>query len=386
MHNPLRRIHYSVIVAVLLAVVFCQAQPRAYTQTTCPLADPYDNYGDSDELNNCLDNYDVVLLEPSGGSGYVGYIIDDIVAGGTRAWGGTHVGLELNSYNVIAPSGEGGMPLLIADPGLLGPMISTVTTSEHDFEIHGVVIDGNRDNRVDQDCEGYRAAWSNAVLFGDSFQIIGISSTHAVCGSAMELNSVSNFEVSSSSFVDNGAESGGEQPWADGLTLNDCYSGVVYYNYFGENTDLGIALQHGEYCYIAHNVIENYSLYAYGGAHLARCDMSCQMWDNEVYAAEDEMGVGMAVGQHLWFFGSAFEVGEVYENVIDGAVINLWVDGLTDAVVASNSTSNAQGSRGLNSCSHNSNYAAAHIGSATLDSGWEDWAMDGGGTGPCGPA
>lgn len=95
-----------------IAVAFCAiailvAPPltshlHAYTSTTCPGANPFDNASDTEALNDCLAEYDVVALEPSDQEGYIGYIIaNDPSSSTARYWGNTSSGVLINSDNVL---------------------------------------------------------------------------------------------------------------------------------------------------------------------------------------------------------------------------------------------------------------------------------------------
>jgi hypothetical protein len=360
---------------------YFQAPVRAYTSTTCPAADPYDSNGDSDALNNCLDNYEVVLLEPSGGYGYVGYIIDNV--GGYQEvwyWGCMaqpycYVGLELNENNVIAPSGEGPKPVLIADESLQGPMIAMRDEGLFLFELHNIILDGNKDARsvafLDECATTDRGHGTNAILKGSDFQVIGVESINALCGSGFVINDGEDFEVSSGYFADNGFEYDNiEGVWADGLTVNNPTNGVVYYNTTVDNTDLGIVIRDGLSTYMAHNYVEQTDTYAFGGIHIQKCEDGCQSWDNEIVSGYDLMGFGFVFGKHPWHYGQSGEdpgdVGEVYENTIYGAVLNFAIDGITDGDFWSNAYTGHQGSQGFH-CSVSVNYSAQHYGTASVE-------------------
>ncbi len=65
--------------AALCALSVASAVPPAAirSQTTCDAANPFDTVPDQVSLQACLDNDDVVLLEPEGRPGYVGYLVAD---------------------------------------------------------------------------------------------------------------------------------------------------------------------------------------------------------------------------------------------------------------------------------------------------------------------
>lgn len=390
-----------VTVCVVSALVVISQEPtaaRTFTWTYCngsngdADADPYDNLSDTNALNWCLFYYDIVYLEPDNGGGYIGYVIGNsgpFTSG--RYWGcydmdpdpdpealECYSGVELKSWNMLLPAGSGGKPRLIATDDLRAPMVSTRHSSASYYEIHGIAFDGNRGARPAEDCgvDQIHRGWASNIMLkeGSDVQIIEIESYSALCGSALELNDIDNYTITTSYLGDNGFEEGtsgvGPEPWADGLTLNNTSNGVVYYNQLEDNTDLGAVVKGGETIYVAHNDVWNDDLYAFGGIHIQRCDDGCHTWDNDVWSDEDLMSFGIVLGRHPWpNTGDTGDVGEVYENYVDGAVINLAIDGIEAGVIVDNVLSNPQGSRGFETCTVSANLSVAHKGTATVQSG-----------------
>ena len=350
---------------------------RATTSTDCPTADPYDQASDTEALQECVDNYDIVMLEPQGGGGYYGYYI------GANEGNGLRLRNAGRGYGPILMSGGDNKAVLIATDDLEYPVID-VDGDTDGWELHGLIIDGNRYGRSDllSECQGYNGVRSNVLAKGHNFYVVGVESVRALCGSAFEVHG-DNFEISNSSFVDNGTEvseaPGGTTAWSDGLTLLYCEDGYVHDNTFYDNTDVDLVVNTVESaCYVAHNYVEH--TYKAGVAGLnVWSDYSqaeLQVWDNTIYSDEDLLAGGLVLGLHPWDSGvTSPDVGEIYENDIHGAVINLVIDGIGAGYVYDNTFGTPQGNSGLGGCTTSTNYTAAHVGSATIQGSYTTLAV-----------
>jgi hypothetical protein len=151
-------------------------------------------------------------------------------------------------------------------------------------------------------------------------------------------------------------------------------------NYFYNNTDVDLVAFGGTGCAIAHNDITHDDRHGIAGIHI-RADegmSGLEVWDNDIYSAEDLLEAGLVVGPHPWDSNSTSPyAGQVFSNYIDGAVINLVVDGIEDGAVTNNYLSRNRGSAGLWGCS-SYEYAAGHFGSATIQTGYTSLVFDGG--------
>lgn len=370
-----------VVLATLWCLSIASVTAEQFTSTTCPGADPYDQVSDTAALQYCVDNYDVVSLEPSGGGGYYGYYIGENSGNGLRIRNfGRGYGPSLET------NGEGKAHLVAMDD-LEYPMID-VDSETYGWEMHSLVIDGNRYGRsaLKSECVGYRGLLSNVLAKGSTFYVAGVESVRALCGSGFEVHG-DTFEIHNSSFVDNGTEVGeaasGTEPWADGLTLLYCGNGYVHDNSFYDNTDVDLMVANGENCYIGRNYIEHTNKAGIAGIHVGAYagDLpGSHTYLNEIYSDENLLRAGMIVGHHPWDNGyTAEDVGEIYENDIYGAVINLAIDGISDGYIYDNVLSNHRGNVGLGSCTTAYAYTAGHVGSATIDSGYTSLVYDNGG-------
>jgi hypothetical protein len=370
----------SVLLVATALVLLPDVPLSARTVTDCPAADPFDNDPDTDALNTCLDEYDVVQLEPSDQGGYVGYIINWVETGDCGfAWGpnGCGSGVVVGAGNTIEPGDEGAKPILIAHPELKAPLIST-SHSANGFELHQIIVDGNRENRTNAcDVGGTPDECSNIVIKADSFEVVGVESWNTLAGTGMGVEG-EQFLITGSGFYWNGAEEG-SGPVSDGLTLAVCIDSEVSGNSFANNSDVSLVLfENGNNCRIAHNNITQDGRYGLAGVGVSQ-NPNGEVVDNEVDALEDGLGYGIILGDHPWNASQNFgDAGEIYENTINGAVINLGICGIDDADVHDNSFSNHQGTRGLNSCTVSADYTVGHAGSASLQGGYTSLINDAG--------
>ena len=351
--------------AALCALAVASAVPRAAirTQTTCDAANPYDAIPDHAALQACLDNYDVVLLEPEGRSGYVGYLLAD--------------NLKLRRNGVLITSSDSPRKVSMrAAPELTDSMLRA--SGFDNFEISFIRFDGNRELRTVRDKPCSVGNKRNVELMGTGFRVRYVESFDAVCGSAMTVGGSQSFEISNSLFYDNGRqpeEAGGISGlWSDGLTVFDCRSATVRDNIFWDNTDIDLAVNGGASCSVYRNTINHARKYAFAGLAIGDPSRSGgEFSDNRVTSDYNLLGFGIIVGCHPWSQcgGGYASDARVYNNRATGAVVNIAVDGLNGGSVRNNTASGAQGNRLLNCPGAPADYTVAHaINVAPLDTGY----------------
>lgn len=331
----------------------------------CPGANPSDSSSDSAAIQSCLDNNNAVYLVP----GYPGYIID------TRIF--------LRDWNTLLTS-VGGKATLIAHPDLSRAMI--VADGPDNYEISELILNGNKGSRTQTgkcaspDSGLYAGAHgSNLIVGGSGYSIHHIDTINAMCGSALEARGDS-FEIYSIYSANNGTNS--YMQWADGMTLLRCDGGYVHDNYMLDNTDVGLVVFKGDYCTIANNSIENTGTYGFAGLGVGNpvSDTSATMagsvtTGNTIYASQNLLSFGMAVGAHAWGSVTLVDAGEVSYNSAQGAVVNLAVDGIAAGVISNNSMSSASGTAYF-TCPITANYTAGHFGSSSLQGGYTSAVHD----------
>ena len=348
---------------LLGAAVLLVPRGAAAQSPNCTAAVPNDAYSDSSAINSCLSGGGTVILEDSGV-----YIIDATLV------------LSVDGTTLRGQSCCTNWPILRAHPDLFEPILEAPDTADN-YTLMYIELDGNLDNRTYADqCEGYRDFGTNARIKGSGFHLDWVTSINAMCGSSMEVEG-SGFEIENSVFSKNGLGIGetyySDEPWSDGLTLLTCDGGWVHDNNMWDNTDIGLVVGNGEECTIEYNYITQTDKHAFAGFHVGYFnsgDQSGSVYsNNQIGSYEDMMAFGLMVGMHPWNPSlTVVDAGSVVENEIDGAVINLAIDGISDGLVDDNTTSNAQGTVGFNGCANSyagEEYTAAHYGSATIQSG-----------------
>lgn len=170
-----------------------------------------------------------------------------------------------------------------------------------------------------------------------------------------------------------------ESKWADGITVLRCTGGWIHNNWIYENKDVGMAIFGGTSCFIQWNDIANFQRYAFAGVTLSDKNGNNdfgggQIGSNWITSGYEKMSTGMYVGGHPTPYVIQ-NAGEILNNRIDGAVVNLWIEGIGGAYVADNWMLNAQGSR-QNLCPGVSgNYFANDFGSANIQGGWTQFSV-----------
>jgi hypothetical protein len=105
-----------------------------------------------------------------------------------------------------------------------------------------------------------------------------------------------------------------------------------------------------------------------------------EIWGNSIHGdADDRLGIGIMVGFHAWDPNIWLTyAGYVHDNTIDGAGINLDIDGINAGTIVNNSMSNPRGTWSGPNCQLGPlDYAAWHFGSATIQDGWTPVEQDG---------
>lgn len=348
---------------VVAAVVFFGSATLASAQT-CPGATPNDGSDDFTAIQNCLNAGGTVRLD----DGYY--------------WIGQT--LELWHDSTVLTNNGGGRPALLATPNLFGPILEVKGASYwelRDLEFGGMLYSRN----FAYECGSgvHRKFGNNLFVNGNYWKIVNVDSGGAMCGSSLEVEYGSNWEIYNSNVSGNGrswTESGVNERWSDGITLLNCNWGYVGYNYTWDNTDIGIVVGGGQNCVIEWNNIRNYEKYGFAGFHVGNFNQSGNHADaqyryNDVASWYDQQSFGIVIGFHPW--NATLPVpyaGHVNDNWTWGAVVNLAIDGISDGEIQRNTFGAYQGSRGFSSgapatCAP-ADYTAGDFGSASKQGGY----------------
>jgi hypothetical protein len=347
------------ILPLAFAFLCCLTAP-ALAQSNCPAADPNDNNPDDAALNACLSGGGTITVV----HGSPGYIL-------TQALSITVPGTTL--------IGDSALANFVARSDISGRMLQALNVGS--VTLQNLWFDGNKGAR--SSCNHGDGTGTNLTVISDGLRIDNVGSINALCGSAAEVQGTG-IEISNSYFAQNGyAYPTG--PWSDGLTVWECTNGSIHNNDFADNTDVDLIVGGANGCSVYGNGITHYNTRGLAGIMVAWFGglngnhANSSYHDNTVSANQNLLSFGLMVGQHPWTLDPSQQVsdaGSVYSNSINGAVVNLAVDGTTGGSVSGNGYSGAQGSAGY-PCTHSSNYAAAHFG-GSIQPGYESFAFDAG--------
>ncbi len=174
-----------------------------------------------------------------------------------------------------------------------------------------------------------------------------------------------------------GSDVGG--PVSDGITALNCsYGSSIHSNVVVDNTDVGIVVDSaGGSCNVYGNYVFNGGTTGIVGIEVGYFGFGnhgdMEVSSNTIHGdADDRMGIGLLVGDDP--FASNHQVsnaGYVHDNTVDGAGIDLVIEGIDNGTVTSNSLSNPRGSfAGWGCFLGPMNYTAYDFGSATIDGGY----------------
>jgi hypothetical protein len=277
-------------------------------------------------------------------------------------------------------------PTLRASPNLHGHILLVEDywgmDPRYNYALEDLIFDGNLAGRPDQagECSTNREL-GNVRLKGYGWRLSHVVSMNAICQSAMEVAGHA-FEIFASTFMDNGRdmrEASGA--WADGLTVWNCDGGYIHDNTFIDNSDVDLIVGGGFGCVVEANVIVNVSKHAFAGLNVGTfgpgADHSGSVYRyNTILAAPNQMAFGLMVGDEPWWNPwnpAAFtaNAGEIYGNVIRGAVVNLAIDGIGGGDIHDNDPSAPAGSDGFSCSTISANFTAHDYGNATISGDWE---------------
>jgi hypothetical protein len=322
----------------------CPATPVVETaiEPNCPAANPNDNLPDDDALQTCLNRGGLTAL-PQGSPGF-------ILAKGIKVFNN---GQTLRGADPAKPA------RFVAAATLQDTMIRADTIT--DLVVRFLELDGNRDARTAflPMCSGYRV-WASGLVVRYSRNFV-LSDNHIVntlCGSALEVDG-SDFEVARN--VIEGSGHGLEakdapEPWADGITLHNCWGGEVHDNKVVDATDVGIVSGGGS-CSIVHNEVLNTARHTFGGITLhdftlKGVDHSGSVVAHNIVTGQNGMtSFGFSLGIHPWhvwpFQGMPAPYnkgGTVSCNNVSGSNFNIEIDGVDGITVLDNTIGATGGS------------------------------------------
>jgi hypothetical protein len=351
------------------------AVTEAAVEPNCPAANPNDDQPDDDALQTCLNRGGMTAL-PAGNPGF-------ILAKGLKI---------LTNGIILRGADPTKLARFVAAPTLHDTMIRGDTVT--DIVVRYVELDGNRSGRTAflPDCHDYRLFASGLVVrYSRNFALLDNHITHTLCGSALEVDGA-DFEVARNhiEWSGHGLEAkDAPEPWADGITLHNCFNGQVHDNLVVDSTDVGI-VSGGGACSIVHNEVVNENQHTFGGITLH--DFSLKGADhtgtvvayNIVTGKNGMLGFGFSLGIHPWH-GWPFQGlpapyntgGTVACNQVSGGEFNIEVDGVQGIHVVDNQIGATGGSPRCNGPATPYTSYSPHVLASTLQPGWTEKEFDG---------
>ena len=324
-------------VLLLAATIAVWLAPPASATSSCPAASPNDSTADDAALQACLNAGGSVTLDP----GTPGYILSQ--------------GLTITQSNTtITSSVSGQNATIVAAPSLDAPLllIPNIGESLSGVTISYITFDGNRPNRTDiSNCSGSRQNQSSIVLkTANAFDFEHNTITRTVCGSALNLDG-SSMTVAFNTLTDNGhgrEAKDASEPWSDGMTIAYCNQGNIHDNQITDASDVGIVLFSSANCNVHNNTITQVSRHAFAGAQFGAPapgvtgDHTGSTIQSNSITGNGLLSFGVAYGIDPWF-NALVEHGNVLNNTVSGAIVNLLVDGAKLGQVGQNSLSAPSG-------------------------------------------
>lgn len=355
----------------------CPAVPvvEAAMAPNCPEANPNDNLPDDDALQACLNRGGLTAL-PAGSPGF-------ILAKGLKIFNN---GQTLRGADPAHPA------RFVAAATLQDTMLRGDTIS--DTVVRFLELDGNREARTALlgQCGGYRI-WATglAIRYSRNFVVADNHITNTLCGSALEVDG-SDFEVARNVIEGSGhglEAKDASEPWADGITLHNCFGGEVHDNKVVDATDVGI-VSGGGACNIVHNDVSNVSRHVFGGITLhdftlKGVDHTGTVVAHNIVTGKNGMtSFGFSLGIHPWHnwpldgMPAPYNTGgTVACNQVSGSNFNLEVDGVKGLTVVDNKIGEVGGSPRCKGPSVPYTFYGAHVIGSQLQPGATEREFDG---------
>ena len=355
----------------------CPAIPAVGTaiDANCPEANPNDNLPDDDALQACLNRGGLTAL-PAGSPGFI-----------------LEKGLKIfNNGTTLRGADPAHKARLVAAATLKDTMVRGDTVT--DVVVRYLELDGNRDARTASlgSCGGYRI-WATglAIRYSRNFVLADNHIQNTLCGSSLEVDG-SDFEVARNVIESSGhglEAKDANEPWADGITLHNCWGGEVHDNKVVDATDVGIVSGGGS-CNIVHNDVSNVSRHVFGGITLhdftlMGVDHSGTVVAHNIVSAKNGMtSFGFSLGIHPWHnwplngMPAPYNIGgTVACNQVSGGNFNLEVDGVKGITIVDNMIGETGGSPRCKGPATAYTSYPAHVLESTLQAGFTEKEFDG---------
>jgi hypothetical protein len=263
-----------------------------------------------------------------------------------------------------------------------------------DVVVRYLELDGNRAARTASlgKCGGYRI-WASglAIRYSRNFVLVDNHIQNTLCGSALEVDG-SDFEVARNVIEGSGhglEAKDANEPWADGITLHNCWGGEVHDNKVVDATDVGIVSGVGS-CSIVHNEVVNEARHVFGGITLHDFSLlgvnhsGTVVAHNIVTGKNGMTSFGFSLGIHPWHgwplngMPAPYNIGGTVScNQVSGGNFNLEVDGVKGITILDNQIGATGGSPRCKGPVVGYTSYPAHVLESTLQPGYTEREFDG---------
>ena len=410
--------------ALLLACATAAAPPPPPPRASgsCAAANPDDAVADDDALTACLAASPLLVLDPPASPGGAGYLLNS-----------SGIVVSLNGSAIVSSSPAGALAVITAGPGLAWPMVSSNATIAG-LTLAGLRIDGNRAARnatmqtlcsADAGARGDNYRTSNVLLpgfrwadaptwrvwdpwsrFAAGVSIRNCEVVGSPCGAGIGISG-RDYVIADNRVLANGGDALHNAqrvafPYADGLNLAVCANGTVERNVVEDATNMMIAVGPGPGCLVRDNTLVQRASISQNGINIwptnvgeARPWWHPAPWSfahsavvrnsiSVVRSPGGDVGMlsGIAVGGLAWAaYATEPDAGLVAANVVDGANVGLFVDGVGGGAVYGNEVLSVFGSPSwASNCASPHAYTAADANGTLLQPGFERIAFR---QGPC---
>jgi hypothetical protein len=403
----------------VLLLVYVASPSRA---GSCTAADPNDAIADDDALTACLSSSPLLVLDPPSTPGGVGYVLNS-----------SGIVVTLNGSAIVSSSTVGVLAVVTAGAGLSWPMIYSNSTIVG-LALSGLRIDGNRAARnvtMQTLCsadagarnDNYRTSnvllpgfrWATAPTwrcwdpwsrYAADVSIRNCEILGSPCGAGVGISG-RDFIISENRVLSNGGDALHNAqrvafPYADGLNLAVCTNGTVERNVVEDATNMMIAVGPGPSCLVRDNTLVQRATISQNGINVWPTNVGeAQPWwhpepwnfahsaivGNSISVVRSPVGdvsllSGIAIGGLAWAaYATEQDAGLVAANVVDGANVGLFVDGVCGGAVYGNEVLSVFGSPSwASNCATSHAYTAADANGTLLQPGFERIAFR---QGPC---
>ncbi|MFO0729273.1 MAG: right-handed parallel beta-helix repeat-containing protein [Myxococcota bacterium] len=228
--------------------------------------------------------------------------------------------------------------VLLADDNLVAPRGILRIEGAHDVTLDHLLLDGNREARLQSSAAAECAQGNNGAGFNastpdcQSCAFLGSASARALCGTGFEWRG-DNARVENSVFYGSG-DHVTTNMWSDGLTLHQSDHAIVRDSRFIDNSDVGLIIGGAPSAQIEDNLIRQTAQGCFAGLMLDNFNggtsgdfQGAVVQRNLINCDALRCDFGLMLGPHPWYLSANILGGTVANNTILGGKFQIMVEG-----------------------------------------------------------